>query len=110
MRPRNGSNAARLPFLDEPSNNRLHQIESEPAVIATLLRSTAKDLGQPGRDPLFGDGLIDYLQGGSEGIRPPGSISITQPGVQPFLLLVRHPDPRSSLCTLRAPRASSAAS
>jgi subtilisin family serine protease len=40
----------------------LQRSKLTPADIATLLRSTAKDLGQPGRDTQFGDGLIDVCR------------------------------------------------
>ena len=40
----------------------LQRSKLTPADVATLLRSTAKDLGQPGRDAQFGDGLIDVCR------------------------------------------------
>jgi subtilisin family serine protease len=40
----------------------LQRSKLTPADIATLLRSTAKDLGQPGRDTQFGNGLIDVCR------------------------------------------------
>ena len=40
----------------------LQRSKLTPSDLATLLRSTAKDLGQPGRDAQFGDGLIDVCR------------------------------------------------
>lgn len=40
----------------------LQRSKLKPADVATVLRTTAKDLGQPGRDAQFGDGLIDVCR------------------------------------------------